>query len=255
MSHKIYHEWFDNHFQESYSPVLDGIMNLHHDILVYLTTIMISLLYLLIRLLWLNIYKNDAIVDSQFIIKKKCISISNSNKYLNTEIISELIWTVLPLLILIFIGILTMSFLYNLDNYLYFPTTTISTTGHQWYWSYDYNDFNINLDSYMIPSEYLSNGELRLLEVDNRLLLPAQTHVRMFVTSDDVIHSWSVPSLGVKMDASPGRMNHCHLFINKIGIFYGQCSELCGIGHAFMPIVIQAMPIQFFNYLFNNHIL
>jgi len=256
LNQKIYSEWWlTSNFQQSYSPTFDGIITLHHDILVYLVIIMAGLVYILLRLFLRDQFNNGLVSDIAVMFKNKLIDVKNMHNYMDMDVISEFIWTILPLFILVFMGTLTMSFLYSVDNYLYFPASTITVTGHQWYWSYDYNDFNVYLDSYMIPTEYLHNGELRLLEVDNRLLVPAQTHLRIFVTSDDVIHSWSIPSLGIKMDASPGRMNHCHLFVNKIGIFYGQCSELCGIGHSFMPIVVQALPTQFFNYLFINSIL
>ena len=130
------------------------------------------------------------------------------------------------------------------------PAVTIKAIGHQWYWSYEYSDYNqsdeqgINFDSYMIPEDELELGQLRLLEVDNRVVIPVNTHVRMIMTSADVLHSWAVPSLGVKTDAVPGRLNQTPIFVKREGVFYGQCSELCGANHAFMPIVVEAVSLQ-----------
>ena len=114
---------------------------------------------------------------------------------------------------------------------------------HQWYWSTEYSDFTDNntFDSYMIQTDELDKGQLRLLEVDNRILVPIDTTIRIIVTSADVIHSFGIPSLGVKVDAMPGRLNETSFSINRPGVFYGQCSELCGILHGFMPIVIEAV--------------
>jgi len=129
------------------------------------------------------------------------------------------------------------------------PALTIKCVGHQWYWSYEYSDFeskmgNINFDSYMVPEDELEFGELRLLEVDNRIVLPVNTHIRVLVTAADVLHSWAIPSLGIKLDACTGRLNQTSMFILRNGVFYGQCSEICGVGHANMPIVVEAVPIH-----------
>ena len=129
------------------------------------------------------------------------------------------------------------------------PTITVKTIGHQWYWSYEYSDYqdengeSINYESYMVPEEDLQEGQFRLLEVDNSMVVPTNTHVRIIVSAADVLHSWAVPSLGVKCDAVPGRLNQTSLFIKREGIYYGQCSEICGVNHAFMPIVIGAVKL------------
>lgn len=254
--YKAYSYPLEMNFQFSHSPLLDGIITLHHDIFTYLLLTIISIAYLLVRII-LSVTSNNNLIwlysfsKLYFNTNNRIIKISN-HRYYDLEIFLELIWTIIPMVILVLIGILTMSFLYNTSNYIYFPNYTICVTGHQWYWSYDYNDFNIQFDSYILLEKYLNIGEIRMLETDNRLLIPSQSHVRIFITSDDVIHSWAIPSIGIKLDASPGRMNHCHLFIRNIGIFYGQCSELCGIGHSFMPIVIQTIPIYLFNYIIHN---
>ena len=123
---------------------------------------------------------------------------------------------------------------------------------HQWYWSYEYPDFLnledefIEFDSYLVPESDLEDGALRMLEVDCRVVLPELTHVRFIITSGDVIHSFAVPALGVKADAYPGRLNQISVFINREGVYYGQCSEICGILHSSMPIVIEAVSLEKF---------
>jgi len=146
------------------------------------------------------------------------------------------------------VAIPSFALLYSIDE-LIDPSLTIKCIGHQWYWSYEYSDFEyqigvINFDSYMIPEDDLSFGELRLLEVDNRVVLPVNTHIRILVTAADVLHSFAIPSFGIKIDACTGRLNESTLFILRNGVFYGQCSEICGVGHANMPIVIEAVDIN-----------
>ena len=129
---------------------------------------------------------------------------------------------------------------------------TVSAEGHQWYWSYQYPDFLnredeiIEFDSYLIPESDLNHGALRMLEVDNRVILPVSTHVRIIIGSDDVIHSFASPSLGIKCDAYPGRLNQVSVFLNREGVFYGQCSEICGILHSNMPIVVESVSLEKF---------
>lgn len=238
--------------------VSDAIVTLHHDIMTYLLLIITIICYLLIRVIFFFTYFHRPLWSFAVTLPSN-ISLNNLNKsfnnqYYHTETILEIIWTVLPMILLILIGLLTMSFIYNMCNYIYFPSYTISVTGHQWYWSYAYNEYNYTLESYLISEDYLQNGELRLFEVDNRLLIPNNSHIRILVTSDDVIHSWAIPLLGIKIDANPGRMNHCHLFIRNVNIFYGQCSELCGTGHGFMPIVLQSIPVWVFKYISYNYL-
>jgi len=162
----------------------------------------------------------------------------------------ELIWTIIPTVILIFIAIPSFALLYAIDE-LHNPKITLKAIGNQWYWSYefpDYLDYNsdeiIEFDSYMLLEEDLVEGAYRLLEVDERVLLPERTSIRVLVTSLDVIHSWAIPSLGIKMDACPGRINQVGMYIRRRGIYFGQCSELCGVNHAFMPIVIEAVTLE-----------
>lgn len=128
---------------------------------------------------------------------------------------------------------------------------TLKTIGRQWYWSYEYSDYltdknseGIAFDSYMIPTSDLEPGQLRLLEVDNRIIVPVDTHIRIISTAGDVIHSFAVPSLGLKMDCIPGRLNQTSMLIQREGVYYGQCSELCGVHHGFMPIVVEAVSLE-----------
>jgi cytochrome c oxidase subunit 2 len=161
----------------------------------------------------------------------------------------EIAWTIAPSLVLVLIALPSFALLYSIDEVVD-PSVTLKAIGHQWYWSYEYSDYNqsdepaVAFDSYMIPDDDLQPGQLRLLEVDNRVVLPVNTHVRMIITAADVLHSWAVPSLGVKCDAIPGRLNQVALFVKREGIFYGQCSELCGANHAFMPIVVEAVSLE-----------
>jgi len=189
----------------------------------------------------------------------------NTTLYLNFTHASllESVWTIIPAIVLFLISIPSFTLLYSLDE-LIDPLYTIKILGHQWYWSYEFSDTvlmmdkvesilkekadtncyeykEIEFDSYMLNTTDLKLGSLRLLEVDNRLVLPINTHLRLLITSADVLHSWAVPSLGIKVDACPGRLSQSSLFINRAGVYYGQCSEICGINHGFMPIVIKAV--------------
>lgn len=151
----------------------------------------------------------------------------------------------MPSLILVVVALPSFALLYSIDEVVD-PSITVKCVGHQWFWSYEYSDFearlgNINFDSYMIPEDELELGELRLLEVGNRVVLPTSTHIRILVTAADVLHSWAVPSLGVKVDACPGRLNQTSIFFLRSGVFFGQCSEICGVGHANMPIVVESV--------------
>ena len=157
----------------------------------------------------------------------------------------EIIWTFFPAVILLIIAVPSFSLLYSLDEILD-PEISLKIIGHQWYWSYEISDFSlintdIEFDSYMINTDDLTLGSFRLLEVDNRVILPIKTHIRLLITAADVLHCWAIPSFGIKVDACPGRLNQASLFIKREGTFYGQCSEICGVNHGFMPIVIKAV--------------
>lgn len=219
-------------FQDPATPVMQGLIDLHHDIFFFLIVILVFVFWMLTRTLY-------HFHQSRNPIPEKIIH--------GTTI--EIAWTVTPSLILVLIAIPSFALLYSLDE-IVDPAVTIKAIGHQWYWSYEYSDYNdstISFDSYMIPDDDLELGQLRLLEVDNRVIVPANTHIRMIITAADVLHSWAVPSLGVKCDAIPGRLNQIPIFIKREGVFYGQCSELCGTNHAFMPIVVEAVSLE--NYI------
>jgi len=161
----------------------------------------------------------------------------------------EIVWTIIPSLILVAIAIPSFALLYAMDEVIA-PVLTLKVIGYQWYWAYQYSDYNnlaqgsLAFDSYMVDERDLKLGDLRLLEVDNEIVLPTNTHIRVILTAADVLHSWAVPSFGVKTDAVPGRLNQIPLFIKRQGVFYGQCSELCGVNHGFMPIVVKAVEVN-----------
>jgi cytochrome c oxidase subunit 2 len=162
----------------------------------------------------------------------------------------EIIWTILPAVILILIAVPSFALLYSLDEILD-PQITLKIVGHQWYWSYEYSDYlttqsdeGFGFDSYLLSADDLTPGAFRLLEVDNRVILPVNTHIRLLVSAADVLHSWAVPSFGIKVDACPGRLSQASLFLKREGVFYGQCSEICGINHGFMPIVVKSVSIS-----------
>ena len=238
VDHKMYVYNKQVGFQDPYSPIMEGIINLHHDILTWLVVIVIFITWLLIKTVTTFNYRSN----------KYSVEIQHRE-----SLFLEIIWTILPSFILLSIAIPSFALLYSVDEIID-PTLTIKVIGYQWYWEYEYPDFNTNqlvFQSYMINEDDLSVGELRLLEVDNRVVIPSQTHVRVLVTSNDVIHSWAIPSLGIKMDAVPGRLNQVSLFTKQPGIYYGQCSEICGVNHGFMPIVVESLPFNDFVRWFN----
>ena len=154
--------------------------------------------------------------------------------------IIEVLWTVIPIMILVIIAIPSFKLLYFADVT---PSAalTVKAIGHQWYWSYEFPDSKVAFDSQMIDDDSLKQGQIRLLDVDNRLVLPVNTNVRVLVASDDVIHAWVVPALGLQINAVPGRLNEIWVNIEREGVYYGQCTQLCGVNHGFMPIAVQAV--------------
>lgn len=179
------------------------------------------------------------------------------NRFLLQNHTIEFIWTIVPIFILIFIALPSLKILYITDE-IYFNKLSLKSIGHQWYWRYEYSDFpNIEFDSFIIPTNQLSLNEFRLLDTDNRCILPYNFPIRILTTSIDVIHAWTIPSLGIKIDSTPGRLNQTLLFIHRPGIFFGQCSEICGINHRFIPIVIESTNLSNFKnwliYFFNNN--
>jgi heme/copper-type cytochrome/quinol oxidase subunit 2 len=223
------------YFQDSATPQMEGLVELHDNIMYYLVIILFSVGWVMI-----SIVRNYATSNAPI-----------SHKYLNHGTLIELIWTITPAVILILIAFPSFKLLYLMDE-VSDPSMSVLAEGHQWYWSYQYPDFLdssdefIEFDSYIVPESDLEEGTLRMLEVDNRVILPELTHVRFIVTSGDVIHSFACPSLGIKSDAYPGRLNQVSVFVNREGVFYGQCSEICGILHSSMPIVIESVSLEKF---------
>nr|WBR65563.1 cytochrome c oxidase subunit 2 [Layahima elegans] len=216
--------WSNLSLQNSSSPLMEQLIFFHDHTLLILTMITILVSYLL-STLFFNKFINRFLLEGQTI---------------------EVIWTILPAITLIFIALPSLRLLYLLDE-VDNPSITLKTIGHQWYWSYEYSDFmSVEFDSYMTPTNELPNNGFRLLDVDNRTTLPMNTQIRVLVTAADVLHSWTVPALGVKIDATPGRLNQTNFYINRPGLFFGQCSEICGANHSFMPIVIESIPMKSF---------
>ncbi len=229
------------YFQDSATPQMEGLVELHDNIMYYLVIILFSVGWIL-----LSIIRN-------YVNKKSPIS----HKYLTHGTLIELIWTITPAIILMLIAFPSFKLLYLMDE-VSDPSMSVLAEGHQWYWSYQYPDFidsdleSMEFDSYILPDSDLEKGALRMLEVDNRVILPELTHVRFIITAGDVIHSFAIPSLGIKCDAYPGRLNQVSVFINREGVFYGQCSEICGILHSSMPIVIESVSLEKFLLWLNN---
>ena len=217
-------------FQDGASPVMDEISFLHDQVMFVSPVISVIILWLMFRSV-VNKYKYKLLVEGTVI---------------------EIVWTTIPAVILVFIAFPSLRLLYLMDEIME-PAMTIKVVGHQWYWSYEYSDYDVDsleFDSYMVPTSDLEQGDNRLMEVDNCLVLPIQTHIRVLVTGADVIHSFAVPALGIKMDAVPGRLNQTNMFIKRSGLFYGQCSELCGTNHSFMPIVVRGVSLdKFINWI------
>lgn len=222
-------------FQDSATPQMEGIEELHNNIMFYLAIVLFTVTWMAFT------------VIIKFRYNKRPISL----KYMNHGTLIELIWTITPALILILIAFPSFKLLYLMDEVID-PSLVIYGEGHQWYWSYEYPDFVnnqgefIEFDSYIIPDNDLEKGTFRMLEVDNRVIIPELTHTRFIISAADVIHSYACPSLGIKCDAYPGRLNQASVYLNRKGTFFGQCSEICGILHSSMPIAIQSVSIKDF---------
>nr|WMQ72235.1 cytochrome oxidase subunit II [Okanagana gibbera]WMQ72236.1 cytochrome oxidase subunit II [Okanagana gibbera] len=216
--------WSNINFQDAMSPLMEQLIFFHDHTLVILIVITVIVGYMM-STLFMNNMIDRLLLEGQLI---------------------EFIWTLLPAMTLIFIALPSLRLLYLLDE-VNNPLLTIKIIGHQWYWSYEYSDFlNVEFDSYMKSTNNLDMNEFRLIEVDNRMILPFSTQIRLMITSTDVLHSWAMPSLGIKVDAVPGRLNQASTMINRPGLIYGQCSEICGSNHSFMPIVIESINNKMF---------
>nr|YP_010925299.1 cytochrome c oxidase subunit II [Sigara lateralis]WKD80502.1 cytochrome c oxidase subunit 2 [Sigara lateralis] len=216
--------WSQLMLQDANSPLMEQLIFFHDHTLMILTMITTMVGYLMISLLF-NKLINRYLLEGQSI---------------------EMIWTMLPAVILMFIALPSLRILYLMDETMN-PMMTIKAIGHQWYWSYEYSDFNnIEFDSYMKPFSEMKMNEYRLMDVDNRVVVPNNTQIRILVTANDVIHSWAMPALGVKIDAVPGRLNQSNFLVERPGLMYGQCSEICGANHSFMPIVLESINMKSF---------
>ncbi len=220
--------WINLSFIDRASPIINQIIFFHDHLIITLILIISIVLYII-----------------TFLFNNKL----HIKKYPRRQKI-EIIWTISPVFILLIIAMPSLKILYISED-LINPSITIKSIGHQWYWSYEYSDFkNIYFDSYIKSNK--NEPTFNLLDVDNRLIIPFNTQIRNIISSSDVIHSWTIPSLSLKLDAVPGRLNQISFTINRPGIFFGQCSEICGENHSFIPISIESINIKTFsNWLIN----
>nr|WNH24423.1 cytochrome c oxidase subunit II [Bolinichthys longipes] len=210
--------------QDAASPIMEELIHFHDHALVVMIFISTMVFYMIIATVTTKLTYAH-LFDSQEI---------------------EVVWTFVPGLVLVLIALPSLRILYLMDE-ISDPHLTIKAIGHQWYWSYEYTDYeDLAFDAYMIPTQDLLPGQFRLLETDHRVVVPTESPVRVLVTAEDVLHSWAVPALGVKMDAVPGRLNQTAFLTSRPGVFYGQCSEICGANHSFMPIIVEAVPLEHF---------
>nr|YP_009915651.1 Cox2 [Metschnikowia kamakouana]QMS50963.1 Cox2 [Metschnikowia kamakouana] len=219
--------------QDSASPNQEGMHELYDHMMFYLA-LMLGLVSYMLYVVMVD-FKNNKF----------------AYKYLKHGQTLEIIWTIFPAVMLLLMAFPSFMLLYLCDEVLT-PAMTIKVVGLQWYWKYEYSDFvsekgeTIEFESYIMPEDMLEEGQLRLLDTDTSIVLPVDTHVRFMVTANDVLHSFAVPSLGIKIDAAPGRLNQVSALMQRTGVYYGQCSELCGVNHSLMPIKMECVPINEF---------
>jgi cytochrome c oxidase subunit 1 len=240
-------------FQDPATSIMEGIVDFHHDLMVVLIFISSLVFWILFAILKKFSEIKNVNGIRTFAINVKQLQITHHT-------LLEIIWTIIPCVILLFIAIPSFALLYSMDELIH-PVITIKVIGHQWYWHYELNDSfvfvineieissflkEISFESRMVETSDLKLGDLRLLEVDKLLVIPIKMPIRFLVTSSDVIHSWAVPAFGIKIDAIGGRLNEILTNVKRPGIFYGQCSEICGINHAYMPVVIYATTFENF---------
>jgi cytochrome c oxidase subunit 2 len=217
-------------YQDAASPVMERIESLN----AFITWIMLGIVLFVLALL--------VVVVVRFNARRNPVPSQTTH-----NVALEIAWTALPVLILVIIAIPSFRLLYYMDRNSE-AEMTIKAIGHQWYWSYEYPDHGaFTFDAFMKDQGDLQTGEPRLLATDNEVVIPVGTAIRILITSEDVIHSWAVPALGVKTDANPGRLNETWIQADRPGIYYGQCSELCGINHGFMPIAVRAVAKEDFH--------
>ena len=212
-------------FQNPATDLMGSVVGLHNIILIVMTLVTLFVLFLLFY------------VSFRFSAKRNPIPSTTTH---NTVV--EVLWTAIPIVILVVLAIPSFKLLYQQEkseNY----DMTVKVIGHQWYWEYEYPDHgDFYFESYMVQDADLQEGDLRLLTVDNPLVIPANKNIQILITAGDVLHSWAVPSMGLKTDAVPGRLNETWVNVKEPGIYRGQCSEICGTGHGFMPVVVKVLP-------------
>jgi len=220
--------WGQLGLQEGTTSIIEMLNYFHDYMIVILTFIIVFVTYIFVRI----------------------IATSKVDKYTMDSHTLETVWTVVPMVILLFIAFPSLYLLYLIED-VSNPAVTVKVVGHQWYWEYQYSNSwaNFGFDSYIVHEK--ANGPLFYrLDVDNRLILPTLSQILFLITSADVIHSWTVPTLGIKTDAIPGRLNFLSRVIPFSGVYFGQCREICGSNHSFMPIVVEAIPsVHFINYV------
>ena len=235
-------EPWQKRFQDAACDLMFKIRVLHDQIMFYIILILAILTWLILKIALTFSSKNKSI----------------SHKFSNRGTTIETIWTVVPIIILLLIAFPSFKLLYLTDEILN-PQITLKIVARQWYWSYQYSDYDfknnefLSFDSYMVNTNDLKQGGFRLLEVDNKIVLPIGSHVRIVVSSGDVIRCWTVPALGVKIDAVPGRLNQASFVINRTGLFFGACSEICGAQRAYMPINLQSVKLDSYISWINSH--
>ena len=211
-------------FQDSASQSMTEIVSFHNNILLPI------IIAISVFVLFLMIYT---------CIRFRASKNPNPSKTTHNVAV-EVLWTLIPCLILIVMAVPSFKILYNQDT-IPKADVTVKAVGYQWYWGYEYPDENIIFESYMIKEDELKENQPRLLTVDNEVVVPVNKVVKVLITANDVLHAWALPSFGVKRDAVPGRINETWFKAEKVGTYYGQCSELCGIQHAFMPITVRVV--------------
>lgn len=219
-------------FQEAVTPVMRDLVSLHDFMMIVMFGVVVVVFFLLLYVIFRFNAKSNPV----------------PNRFSHNVLI-EVIWTVIPVIILVVLFIPSIKVLRRAETIPADVDFTVKVVGYQWYWHYSYPDQGgFEFDSYLIPEAELKPGQKRLLEVDNRIVIPVNKVVRFLITAADVIHSFAVPAFGIKTDAIPGRINETWVKVDKVGVYYGQCSELCGVNHGFMPIAVEVVEQEEFDH-------
>lgn len=250
--HNIPASWFGDAPTEGKLGFQDPATTFMNGVYLFNLSLLIIIISIVVLVAWLMFFIVTNFIE--FFVEK-------NSKFTHSDVF-EIIWTSTPTLILLSLAAPSFTLLYSLDEIVN-PNITLKIFGHQWYWSYEISDYvscltqekSLKFSSYMLTDEMFLEknyfGYFRVLETNKRLLLPTKTHIRLLITAVDVLHSWAIPSFGIKVDACPGRLNQTNLFIKRFGLFFGQCSEICGVNHGFMPIAVVATSTNQFHYRLN----